>query len=152
MFRAQLARELTTQAEDTLNEEWAALKSSLLRIETNPDRNGQYEANWYYDPEDPDKKTIVYDIRKVYTVADAMGNVIPEHSTQEPAMSTAYQDIGLEPKAVQARVRELLPPNKSKPIFVDKRNSTGELFKIRAGIQWDQRHQAPFYVAIETRC
>jgi heavy metal sensor kinase len=150
VFRAQLARELTTQAEDTLNEEWAAVKSSLLRIDTNPDRNGQYEANWYYDAEDPDEKTIVYDIQKVYTVADAKGNVIPEHSTQEPAMSTAYQDIGLEPKAVQARVRELLPPNKSKPIFVDKRNSTGELFKIRAGIQWDERHQAPFYVAIGT--
>jgi heavy metal sensor kinase len=65
-------------------------------------------------------------------------------------MSTLYQDIGIEPRAIQARVRESLPPNKPKAFWMDRRNSKGELFKIRAGIQWDQKRQAPFYVALGT--
>src|SRR5579872_1482840 len=150
LFRAQLKSELDTQVVDSLNEDWTAVKGNLLRIEQNPDRNNQYEAVWYYDTEDPDETTIVLDIKKVYLVADANGNLIPEHSTQEPAISTGYQDIGFDPKGIQARVREMLPPNKPKPLFFERRNSKGELFKIHAAPQWDEKHHAPFYVAIGT--
>ncbi|HEV2445576.1 MAG TPA: HAMP domain-containing protein, partial [Candidatus Sulfopaludibacter sp.] len=150
LFRAQLASELRSQAEDSLNEDWGAVKASLLRIEEHPERSGKYEANWYYDADDPDETTIVLDIKKVYVITDANGDVIPEHSTQEPAISTIYQDIGYDPKAIQSRVRESLPPNKPKSFWMDRRNSSGELFKIRGGILWDEKHQAPFYVGLGT--
>jgi heavy metal sensor kinase len=150
LFRAQLASELATQAEDSLNEDWAATKGSFLRIEEYPEGSGKYEANWYYDPTDPDETTIVLDIKKVLVITDQNGVVIPEHTTHEPSISTAYQDIGIDPKAIQQRVREWLPPARPKVYFIDKRNSQGEPFKIRAGIQWDQKHRAPFYVAIGT--
>lgn len=150
LFHAQLKSELTSQAVDSLDEDWAALKTSELRIEPNPDRKGQYEANWYYDTSDPDETTLVMDIKKVYLITDANGNVINEHSTQEPAISTIYQDLGFDPKAIQERVRESLPPNKPKAYWMDRRNSDGEPFKLRAGIQWDIFHHAPFYVAIGT--
>src|SRR5579872_532073 len=147
---AQLARELTSQAQDSLNEDWATLKTAELRIEENPDRGGQYEANWYYDPDDPDESRLVADIKKVYLIADANGKVIPEHSTQVPAISAIYQGIGYDPKAIQQRVRESIPPNKPQTYWMDRRNDEGELFKIRAGIQLDEKHHAPFYVAIGT--
>ena len=150
LFRAMLASELRSQAEDSLNEDWAAVKSSLLRIDEYPERSGKYEANWYYDADDPDETTIVLDIKKVFVVTDANGNIIPEHSTQEPAISTLYQDIGYDPKSIQARVRESLPPNKPKVFWMYRRNSKGELFEIHGGIQWDEKHQAPFYVGLGT--
>lgn len=150
LFHSRLASELNSQAVDSLEEDWSALKTAELRIEQNPDRNFQYEANWYYDVDDPDETTLVMDIKKVYLIADANGNLIPEHSTQEPAISTIYQDLGFDPKAIQQRVRESLPPNKPKPYWMDRRNSQGEPFKIRAGILWDEKHHAPFYVAIGT--
>ena len=149
LFRVQLSSELTTQAEDSLNEDWAAVKASLLRIEEYPELSGKYYATWYYDPDDPDETTMVLDIKKIFVVTDANGHVIPDWKTQEPAISTIYQDIGYDPKAIQARVRELLPA-KPKPVFIDRRNSQGEPFRIRYGIQWDQKHQAPFYVALGT--
>ena len=150
LFHARLASELNSQAVDSLEEDWSALKTAELRIDQNPDRNFQYEANWYYDVTDPDETTLVMDIKKVYLIADANGNVIPEYSTQEPAISTTYQDLGFDAKAIQLRVKESLPPNKPKPYWMDRRNSQGEPFKIRAGIFWDERHHAPFYVAIGT--
>lgn len=150
LFRAQLASELTTQAEDNLNEDWGAVKASLLRIEEHPEGTGKYEANWYYDSDDPDETTIVLDIKKIYVITDQNGKVIPEHATQEAAMSTLYEDIGFDPKAIQQRVRESLPPAKPKAFWMDKRNSKGELFKIRGGVIYDEHHQQPFYVALGT--
>ena len=150
LFRAQLASELKSQAEDSLNEDWAALKTAELRIEQNTERGDKYEANWYYDSDDPDESRLVADIKNVYMIADASGNVIAEHSTQEPAISTTYEGIGYDSKAIRQRIHESVPPNKPKAYWMDRRNPQGELFKIRAGIQWDQKHQAPFYVAIGT--
>jgi heavy metal sensor kinase len=150
LFRAQLAIELSNQVEDSLNEDWAAVKTSLLRIDEYPERSGKYVADWYYNSDDPDETKIVYDIKNVFAVTDAQGNPISEYGTQGPAMSTIYRDIGYDPKSIQKRVQEALPPNKPKSFWMKRRNSKGELFEIRGGILWDEHHHAPFYVAIGT--
>src|ERR1017187_3850837 len=54
---------------------------------------------WYFDPDDPDETTIVLDTRKIYLVADRTGNPIPDSVTHEPAVSTAYDDIGVDKPA-----------------------------------------------------
>ena len=54
LARAQLSASLQTQATDSLDEDWTALKGSILRIERDPD-SGAYEAYWYYDKDDPTK-------------------------------------------------------------------------------------------------
>ncbi|HMC59782.1 MAG TPA: hypothetical protein VKJ01_11360, partial [Candidatus Solibacter sp.] len=84
LFRARLASELDTQVEDTLNERWAAAKG-YLRIEKDAEL-GQIAAEWYYDADDQDEKTIVFDIRRIFLIADQNGHVIPNGATKEPAV------------------------------------------------------------------
>jgi hypothetical protein len=105
LFRGRLASELNTQVEDTLNERWAATKG-YLRIEKDNEL-GQIAAEWYYDPDDPDEKTIVFDIRKIFLIADQYGHVILNGTTKEPAVSTTYQELGIDrPEEIAERVRQ----------------------------------------------
>src|SRR5437763_190095 len=68
LFRERLYTVLENQTHDVLDQEWAAIKG-YLKIEKN-------QANWYYDPEDPDETFIVERLRRVYLLTDAQGNPI----------------------------------------------------------------------------
>jgi heavy metal sensor kinase len=152
LFRARLASELDTQVENTLNERWGAIKG-YLRLEKDPELGGQISAGWYYDPDDQDEKTIVFDIRKIFLIADQYGHVILNGTTKEPAVSTTYQQLGIDkPPEIADRVRQAVaatrPARAGKAFWLDRRTPQGEPIKIRAGIVYDQLHQAPYYVAL----
>jgi heavy metal sensor kinase len=146
LFRQRLETVQTREVQDTLEQEWAAMKG-YLRIERDPDL-GKYAGNWYYDDEDPDETTIVLDIQKVYVVTDAEGNVILNAVTKEPEISTAYHDIGLNKESIRARVQQAVREKKTKPFWSERKNSKGEWFQIRSGIVYGEGHGPPFYVAI----
>ncbi len=85
-----------------------------LRIELEP-RDRQVRANWYYDDDDPDETTIVLDIKKIYLITDADGNVIPDSTTKDRQVSTAYEDIGVDPPAHIQATRARRPGGQTKP-------------------------------------
>ena len=94
-FRVRLATKLDDQLQEELNTDWGAMKG-YMRIEPNPDFGNKICSAWYYDADDPDETTIVLDTRKIYMVADQFGNPIPDSVTHEPAVSTTYDDIGVD--------------------------------------------------------
>ena len=149
-LRERLAASLDQQVVDTVNGDWAAMKG-YMRIEPCPDF-GKVTTTWYYDPDDPDETTIVYDLRKIYMVADQYGNPIYDCASQQLAVSSAYHDIGVEkPAFIQQQVREALAAlPKQKVFYLDRKTSDGEPVKIRAGIVYAEKHGAPYYVALGT--
>jgi len=154
LAREQLASSLQTVATDSLDEDWTALKGNILRIERAPD-SGAYEAYWYYDKDDPDEITAVLDIKKVLLITDSSGRIIQDHETQSPAESTIYQDLPQDrPADIQSRVRQWVAASKpgqaGKPFWMQKRDSAGKLFLIRAAVMRDEVRHDPYYVAIGT--
>jgi heavy metal sensor kinase len=150
LFRERLHSALDQQIEEELNQEWGAMKG-YMRIEPNFEKGGKINAVWYYDPEDPDETTIVLDIKKIYLITDQNGIPIPEYKTQQPAYSTGYDDIGLDkPADIARRVSESMASPKPKTFWMERKTSTGEPVKIRAGLVYAEGHGAPFYVAIGT--
>jgi heavy metal sensor kinase len=147
-FRARLASSLDLQLQDELNSDWAAMKG-YMRIEPVLDLGNRFGSAWYYDPEDPDETTIVLDARKIYLVADQFGNPIPDSVTHEPAVSTAYDDIGVDkPADIRKKVLEAVASPKPKIFWEDRKTSNGEPVRIRGGIVYSEKHVAPYYVAI----
>jgi heavy metal sensor kinase len=146
LFRERLETVQTREVQDTLEQEWAAMKG-YLRIEKDPDL-GKFAAAWYYDDEDPDETTIVLDIQKVYVITDAEGNVVLNAVTKAPEISTAYENIGLNKAAIRARVQQASGERKPKPFWSERKNSKGEWFQIRSGIVYGEGHGPPFYVAV----
>src|ERR1051325_761574 len=69
LFRQRLERVQTLEIQDTLEQEWAALKG-YMRVEASA---GVYYACWYFDDKDPDEAAIVLDIKKIYVITDAEG-------------------------------------------------------------------------------
>jgi heavy metal sensor kinase len=151
LFRAQLKASLDAQVKEELDGDWAAAKGGYLRIEWSPEL-GKNAVSWYYDEEDPDETTIVFEIKKVYLVADQFGNVIKNAKTKENEVSTTYDDLGADPPAeIAARVKAMVAAKANTPgktFWTVRRNASGEPFRIRAGIAYDERHLAPYYVAI----
>ena len=147
-FRARLANTLENQLQDELNSDWAAMKG-YMRIEPVLDLGNRICSVWYYDAEDPDETTIVLDTRKIYLVTDQFGIPIPDAVTHEPAVSTGYDDIGIDkPTDIRKKVLEALASPKPKIFWEDRKTSTGEPVKIRGGLVYSERHGAPYYVAI----
>jgi heavy metal sensor kinase len=150
LFRQHLARALDQQIEEELDTEWKAMKG-YLRIELNPETR-KFNASWYYDDQDSDETTIVLDMKKIYLITDQNGIPIPDFKSQEPAYSTAYDDIGVDkPQEIAARVQDALAAKeKPKTFWMQRRTSSGEPVKIRAGLVYAEGHGAPYYVAIGT--
>jgi heavy metal sensor kinase len=165
VFRARLDSTLDLQAHERLNEEWFSAKA-YLRIEPGPEGSpvaGQNGANWYYDADDPDEKTAVLDIQKIFLLTDPDGNVLADTKTGDRQVSSTYEDIGIDPpKFVEARMREAMeasvlqkPGAPAKALFSERRNSDGDRFLIRSGVILDEgrlnpgRH-LPYYMAIGT--
>jgi len=146
LFQRFLATTLDKQLTEELNQEWAAMKG-YLRIDRCADLNHEFASGWYYDTADPDETTIVLDIRKISVVADQTGQVIRNCETREPDVSTTYDDLGTDkPAEIQKYIRQA--ETTGKPVWLDRRTSSGEPVRIRAGIVWAESHAAPFFVAI----
>jgi len=153
VFRARLASELTSSAENKLSEQWTAIKGSYLRIDRSIEVNNQYAANWYYDAEDPDETTQALNLKKVLLVADENGNPIPEvvsgSDAHPPSVSTIYDDLGREtPAQIREYVSLARKRAKAPLLFSERRSSKGEPFWIRSGLIWDELHRVPFYLSI----
>jgi heavy metal sensor kinase len=147
-FRVRLATKLDDQLQEELNGDWAAMKG-YMRIESVLEFGNKICAAWYYDDKDPDEAAIVLDTRKIYMVADQYGNPIPDSVTGEPAVSTTYDDIGVEkPAEIRQQVREAVASGKPKIFWQDRKTSKGEPVRIRAGVVYSEGHGAPYYVAI----
>ena len=151
VFQARLASVLDVQERNLVDQQWAALKGGYLRIEKNA------HAFWYYDQDDEDESRILFNIKRVYFIADRNGNLIHEGEAGDDAVSTEYESIGVDPAAeIRARVREALATNPPKTFYTERRDKQGAHFLIRSGIVFDELHQnpatasmsAPYYVAI----
>jgi heavy metal sensor kinase len=149
LFRERLTTVMDQQVENQLDAEWKALKG-YMRIERDAEYNYRFTAAWYYDTDDPDETTIVLDLRKIYVVTDQDGNVIPDWKTKEPAVSTGYQDLGLDkPAEIKARMENALKsPRNNSVYWMDRKTSKGEPVKLRWGVVYAEGHGAPFYAAI----
>jgi heavy metal sensor kinase len=147
VFRERLATVQTREIHEILDAQWRAMKG-YLRIERDPD-SGKYCAYWYYDDADPDETTIVLDIKKVHLIADLNGNVITEAYSGQPAVSTTYADLGIDPPAeIRARVREALQSKTPLTFWTERRSSTGERYQMRGGLVYSEGHVAPYFVNI----
>lgn len=152
LFRQRLETVQTNEVQDTLDQEWAAMKG-YLRIELNKE-TGKYFASWYYSSDDPDEATIVLDIKKVYVITDPNGNIVLNATTNEPEVSTAYDaEIGVEKAHIQQAVREALASKKPVTFFRERRSSDGERYLMRSGVvyaegEYGKGHGPPFYVAL----
>ena len=147
-FRAGLSHALDNQIQEELKDDWAAMKG-YMRIEAIPDFGNKICSAWYYNDEDPDETTIVLDTRKIYLVADQNGNPIPDSVSHEPAVSTAYEDMGIDkPEAIRKRVQDAVASAKPKIYWDDRRTSKGDPIKVRGGIVYSERSHVPYYVAI----
>ncbi len=151
LFRQRLESVQTSEVQDSLEQEWAAMKG-YLRLERDHE-TGKYLASWYYDKEDPDETTIVLDIKKVYVITDPDGVVVSNSVDKEAEVSTAYEDIGVDRLYIQATVREALAATKPKAFFRERRSSAGERFLMRSGIvyaegEYGKGHGPPFYVSL----
>jgi heavy metal sensor kinase len=154
VFHARLEGALNTQAQDKLTEELASLKAGMLRIDTGSVEGpvkGQNGAAWYYDEDDPDEKTTVLDIQKIFLITDRNGNVIQDVKTGDRQVSSTYESIGIEtPAVVRARVAQ------PRRLFKDvRKDSDGNRYMILSGVIQDEEHfepghHVPYYVSIGT--
>jgi heavy metal sensor kinase len=146
LFRQRLATVQTNELQDTLEEEWGAMKG-YLRIERVRELN-KWFANWYYDKEDPEESTIVLDMQKIYVITDGDGNIVLNRDTNEQEISSAYSEIGVDRANIQAVVRDTAASRKPKAYFRERRNAQGARFLMRAGVVYGEAHGPPFYVSI----
>jgi heavy metal sensor kinase len=143
LFRQRLDRVQTLEVQDTLEQQWAALKG-YMRIEPSA---GKYYACWYYDDKDPDEATIVLDIKKIYVITDANGNIVSNCLTHDPEISTIYDDIGVDVPAIKTRVKDSLAAKRPIAFFNERQDSYGDRYLIRSGIVYAEGHGPVFYVA-----
>src|SRR5262249_52090582 len=108
---------------------------------------GKYYACWYYDDKDPDEATIVLDIKKIYAITDAEGNIISNCFTHDPEISTIYDDIGIDKATIKSQVREAVAARKPMPFLSERNDPPGARYQIRPGVVHAEGHGPPFYVA-----
>jgi heavy metal sensor kinase len=144
LFRQRLESVQKLEMQDTLEQQWAALKG-YMRVELN---SGKYFACWYYDDKDPDEATIVLDIKKIYVITDAAGNIVSNCKTNDPEISTIYDDIGVDKALIKSLVREALAARKPVSFTSERHDSSGARYQVRSGVVYAEGHGPPFYVAI----
>jgi heavy metal sensor kinase len=151
LFQGRLTSILDQQAQNLVNQHWAAMKGGYLRIEDPGTQKP--EAAWYYDVDDPDESRTVLTIQRVYFVADSNGNVLHDAKTGEEQISSDYEDIGIDPpERIRTEVRDAMAsiPPKTLIGWRTRRNKQGEQYLIRTGIIFSEHHHRPCYVAIGT--
>src|SRR5215469_15744558 len=115
LFRERLRNTLNVRSQEFLNQEWSTMKG-YLHIDRTA-FSAPFKANWNYDTDDPDESASVLNIQKMYLVAAADGHPVEEvinlTDSNSPAVSAAYEDLGVEQPAVIAkRVRDALASSK----------------------------------------
>jgi heavy metal sensor kinase len=146
-YRETLAAALRSHARETLSEQWGAVKGYLrIEKEHEADPNDKEKVWWYYDEEDPDERRIVFDMKSTYLVADASGKPILAGINGKPAVSPTFDAIGVDQNLIQTRVKE--GTVKPQPYWDERRNSDGEMYLLRSGVVWDERHRRPYYVSL----
>ena len=152
LFQTRLENTLDALSRARLNEEWASLKGGYLRIEPGPETGpvaGQNGASWYYNEDDPEEKTEVLDIQKIYLITDKDGKVIQDAETGARQVSATYESIGIDPpETVRARIQA---PGKA--FLSVRRDSDGDRYLIRSGVfldegRYEPGHHVPYYVSI----
>jgi heavy metal sensor kinase len=148
LFGVKLNNTLQEVAHATLTDHWDAMKG-YLRIEKKQGTDPDERAFWYYDTDDTEETTIVLDIKKIYMIASANGQVILDED-DKPADSETYKDIFDSPANVRARIaKSSFKPPAATPEFWDtRRDSDGEQFLVRSGIVWDTEHHHSYYVSL----
>jgi heavy metal sensor kinase len=164
VYRETLDSTLNARVQEKLNQEWASLKGGYLRIDIGPEEGplkGQTGANWIYDKDDPDEKTEVLDIQKVFLITDRNGNVIQDVESGDRQVSSTYESIGIDrPDVVRERVQEALqfqktlkPGSPGKAFWSVERDTDGVRYLVRSGVYFDEgRYESsvhvPYYVSI----
>lgn len=134
-YRQRLAANLDAQIHDGLEQEWAAAHG-YLRIESDQ------KPIWYYDRKDPNESFIVEQLKRVYMLADARGNVMPSVDGGLE-ISEAYQSLGIDSPAEIAAVI-----HQPKPQWQIRKNAQGVPFLIYRGATYDENHVRPYFLAI----
>jgi heavy metal sensor kinase len=132
VFRHTLDAILEAQTREALVQEWAALKGYLHIDHRQVHKTGPI---WFYDREDPDESFIVARLQRVYLLADAEGRVIER--------SAMYRSIGIDSPE---QIRKVI--GGGIPVWRIRTDPEGNPFLIRAGVIFDDRRKAPYYVAI----
>jgi len=146
-FRLYLQKTLNEQVEQDLNDYWISAKGGYLRIFW--DRGShQYFADWYYDDTDPDERTLVGEIKKVFLLTDRHGNVLLDYKTKERQISSTFEDIGIDKAAIRRRIEKFQANPTAPPDWDTRRDSDHVRYRIRGGVILNPETQEPFYVAI----
>jgi heavy metal sensor kinase len=133
LFRQTLASNLTQQARDDLDQNWAIVKA-YLRIDSDKGENN-FHPVWYYDRNDPDESSVVAGVRNVILIAD------PEGHPMEA--SANYNALGLDKVS---DIRDVLASPQAK--WFDKHDSHGIPYLIRASYITAENSNHKYYVAI----
>ena len=125
LFRETLSVIFENQMQDTLKEEFGAVKLYL---------DPSAEKPWFYDSTEPDEAFTVERLRRVYMLADTAGHPLESSAT--------YRSIGLDsPDEIRAILKS------GKPATRIRKDSQGVPYMIHSGLFVDMRgHQ--YYVAI----
>jgi heavy metal sensor kinase len=146
-FRWYLQITLDEQVEENLNDYYIAAKGGYLRIFLDRE-NHQYFADWYYEDADPDERTLVGEIKKVFLLADYNGNVLLDYKTKERQISSTFEDIGIDKPAIRRRIDKYKANPKAPADFDTRRDSDGIRYRIRGGVILNLETQEPFYFAV----
>jgi heavy metal sensor kinase len=127
IFYTFLASSLNDNIRDNINQEWAAMKG-FLQI-----KNGQHE--WEYDRDDEDENGIVSQLKTVFLLTDAQGNVM--------LSSNLYVELGEDtPDEVRAALH-------SRETWRIRKNAQGISYLIRSGVVYsNDKPHVPYFVAI----
>jgi len=125
VFRQTLSSIFANQMQDTLKEEFGAVKLYLRPLNAEP---------WFYDKKDPDEAFTVERLRRVYMLADTAGHPLE--------WSVTYKSIGLDtPDEIQAILRSGQPATRI------RKDSQGIPHMIHSGLFVDQGGHK-YYLAI----
>jgi heavy metal sensor kinase len=135
-FRQTLENSLDDQAHDDLEQNWAVVKA-YLRIVNDPGQSN-YHPNWHVTNDDPDEKSAVAGVQKVFLIADASGRVMEGSSN--------YEELGMDKPA---QIHSVLQANGA--VYSQAHDSDGVPYLIRASyVTGEDDTGRKFYVAIGT--
>ena len=134
-FRQTLENSLEDQARDDLEQNWAVVKA-YLRIVNDAGQNN-YHPVWQVDNDDPEEKSAVAGVQKVFLIADGAGHVMA---------SSNFESLGMDKPA---EIRSVLQATGA--VWSNKTDSDGVPYLIRASyVNGEEDTSRKFYVAIGT--
>ena len=128
--------------QETLDGDWGAMKG-YMRIERDPEIGKGSRGSWYYDRRrsgrDHDRSG--HPARSIWWPTRT---ATPSRTvTQEPAVSTGYDDIGVDKPTTSAKVQEALASKKPRIFLEERKTPSGDRYEIRSGIVYAEGHGPP---------